>query len=801
MIEESGQNVGTDKPSTPRGAGGQDFDVRSSDVRAEFDRLHHEVAESAHHLEVERGRVASMQSSWSWRLTLPLRILARLIRRLRPISGSSSAATLIEPSGVAEISPHSSPLVFPGRFALDLPSIREFAPGEIRFIGWCLGPGEIPPTALRVRADDKIFPARCDLPRPDVLTGIGAGAKSLRCGFDAFVTLARGPSQITIEGRFPGDTDWQRIDAFEVLAAHDAEGYDNREWRAYREWLKRNDLFDRPARARLAARCAAITNPVTISVLLPTWNTPEKLLRAAIESIRDQVYLHWQLCIVDDASDAGHVRSILAEYAALDPRIVYMIRPERGNISLATNSALELATGDWTTFLDHDDELHPAALSCLALEVAAYPNAELIYTDEDKIDADRRRSSPHFKTDWDPELLVGQNYVCHLAAYPTARLREIGGLRAGFEGCQDWDLVLRATRADATAKVRHIPRVLYHWRIGQGSTALAHDEKDHISERAERALREHFVRTGEPIDDIKLIAAGQWQIVRSVPRPKPLVSIVIPTRDQIDLLERCVESIREKTRYPHFEIVIVDNQSTDPRAVAKLQEWQQSGAVRVMAYDAPFNYSGLHNQAVPQCAGEFICLLNNDTEVIAADWLHHLVAQAMRPGVGAAGAMLLYPDDTIQHAGVILGLGGIGDHRHAREPRYCEGHMGRLRIAHQISAVTAACVVFRKAHFEAAGGLDESNLQVAYNDVDFCLRLLELGYRNIWTPLALLYHHESASRGYEDTIERRNRFRAELDYMRQRWGTRLEHDPAHNPNVTLNHKDDGLAAIPRVEPW
>ncbi len=385
----------------------------------------------------------------------------------------------------------------------------------------------------------------------------------------------------------------------------------------------------------------------------------------------------------------------------------------------------------------------------MALEIAAHPDVELIYTDEDKVDVDGRRSSPHFKPDWDPELLVGQNYVCHLVALPRERMRAIGGLRAGFEGCQDWDLVLRATEASPRAKVRHVPRVLYHWRIMVGSTALGPDEKDYVSKRAERALREHFERTAEPIDDIQPVAAGLWRIVRSVPQPEPLVSILIPTRDRIDLLERCVESVRAVTRYSNFEILIVDNQSTDPATVAKLREWHETGHARVVPFDAPFNYSALHNFSVPQCAGELICLLNNDTEAFEPDWLTHMVAQATREGVGAVGAMLLYPDNTIQHAGTILGLGGIGDHRHAREPRYCEGHMGRLRVAHQLSAVTAACMVFRKSVYLQAGGMDERNLEVTYNDVDFCLRLLELG----------LPQHLDAARGALSSRVRVARFR------------------------------------------
>ena len=754
------------------------------------DELQRELLISRGELEAERGRLVSMRGSWSWRVTLPLRIAGRILRRwVGPKSPSESAAQ------------DNSPTPFLVRFAVDIPSVREFAPGQIRFYGWCLGPNDSPPSAFRIRAGRQHFSCRIKIPRPDVLAVLGVPEESLGCGFDAFVDIARGPTQIALEAQFEGIEAWRTIDEFDVIAADEAEGYDAGRWRTYRKWLLQHDQFDGAARDRLAARCAAIQNPITISVLLPAWNTPEPVLRAAIESVRRQVYPHWQLCIADDASPSPHVRGVLAEYSRLDSRIAYCVREEQGNISLATNSALDLATGQWVAFLDHDDELHPAALGCIALEVDAHPEAEMIYSDEDKVDADQRRSAPHLKPEWDAELLVGQNYVCHLVALPRKRMQEIGGLRAGLEGCQDWDLVLRATEANPRARVRHIPRLLYHWRIMVGSTALGPEEKDYVSKRAFRALREHFERTGEPIEDITPIAAGLWRVIRTVPAPAPPVSVIVPTRDKLDLLERCILSLRQHTRYPNFEIVVVDNQSAEPATIAKLREWQEAGIVRVIPYDAPFNYAALHNLVVPQCAGEFVCLLNNDTEVIEPDWLTHLMAQAVREGVGAVGALLLYPDQTIQHAGTILGLGGIGDHRHALEPRYCEGHMGRLRVAHQISAVTGACLVVRKSSYLEAGGMDEENLAVTYNDVDFCLRLIEHGYRNIWTPLAVLIHHESASRGLADTPEKRARFRRELQYMRDRWGERLLHDPAYNPNCTLQHKDGGLAAVPRLEPW
>lgn len=730
----------------------------------------------------ERGRVDSMRRSFSWRLTLPFRILHRAW------SGRSVAAT-----------PRPAiPSVGEFRWHLDQPSPDQIRAGHVRFIGWCLAAGDRPIRRVRIDTGAGAAESEVNLPRPDVVMQLGLSPANLRCGFDLRVAIPRDSAALTIEVLTDEELGWQTVEALAIASS--GNGADD-EGSPYRAWLERNDQFDNAARGRLAARCHALATPPRISILMPTWETAEPWLRAAIESVRQQVYPHWQLCVADDASVAPHVRRILEEYSRVDPRIVHVVRSERGHISAATNRALELADGDWITFLDHDDELHPAALACLALEISAHPETELIYTDEDKVDEAGKRSSPYFKPDWNPELIIGQNFVCHLAAYPAARLRALGGLRVGFEGCQDWDLVLRATGAGSDARVRHIPRVLYHWRMLPESTARDHGAKDYVIAAGERTLREHFARTGLPATKLVVNASGHWRASYPLPDPAPLISIVIPTRNQLEHLQRCIDSLRTRTDYPHYEIVVVDNQSDDPTTREKLAEWERAGAVRVLPYDAPFNYAALHNFAVPQCRGELICLLNNDTEVISPGWLRELAGHAVRPSVGAVGAMLLYPDDTIQHAGIFVGIGGVAEHPFQREPRDCRGQMSRLHVAQNVSAVTGACLMVRAALFAEAGGLDEKNLAVAYNDVDFCLRMVELGYRNVWTPFAVLYHHESVSRGYEDTPEKVARFRGEHEFMRRRWEEQLARDPAYNPNLTLEHNDFGVAREPRVDRW
>ena len=731
--------------------------------------------------ETERGRVESMRRSLSWQFTLPFRVLYRALSGARPRGPLPSPAT-------------------PGfRWHLDQPSTDQVHPGPVRFIGWCLDAADHPVSRIRVRAGADVVESEAGIPRPDVLMMLGVPPTSLRCGFDVRVQIPRDRVEISVEAQFHGDKAWRTIEILRDAAPHLPDDRDGNS--SYLAWIAQNDRFDNAARGRLAARTHALGQPPIISILVPTWETAEPWLRAAIESVRGQAYPHWQLCIADDASAAPHVRAILEEYARSDPRIVFCVRPERGHISAATNSALELARGDWITFLDHDDELHPAALACLALEIAAHPDAELIYTDEDKIDIEGRRSTPYFKPDWNPELIIGQNFVCHLAAYPAERLRALGGMRIGFEGCQDWDLVLRATGARNDARVRHIPRVLYHWRMLPGSTALDHGAKEYVIAAGERTLREHFERIDLPKTLLAVNESGHWRASYPLPDPPPLISILIPTRNQRGHLERCVESVRTKTTYPNFEIIVVDNQSDDPATLELLALWERESTVRVLRYDAPFNYAALHNFAVPKCSGELICMLNNDTEVISPRWLHEMAGHAIRPTTGAVGAMLLYPDGTIQHAGIFVGVGGVADHPFKREPRECRGQMSRLHVTQNLSAVTGACLLVRKALYVEAGGLDERNLAVAYNDVDFCLRLLEIGYRNVWTPLAVLYHHESLSRGYEDTPQKLARLRGEFDYMRARWSAQLDHDPAYNPNLTLERNDFGLSAQPRVERW
>jgi GT2 family glycosyltransferase/2-polyprenyl-3-methyl-5-hydroxy-6-metoxy-1,4-benzoquinol methylase len=565
---------------------------------------------------------------------------------------------------------------------------------------------------------------------------------------------------------------------------------------SYPDWVEQFDTLKDKDREAIRARVEQMERKPLFSVVMPVYETPRPWLSRAIESIRAQLYPNWELCIADDASKAPHVRAVLEEFAARDPRIKISFRPVNGHISECSNSALQLATGEFAVLFDHDDELPEHALYMLAEEMLQHPETDLIYSDEDKIDEAGNRYDPYFKPDWNLDLFTSQNYFSHLGAYRLSLLREVGGFRPGFEGSQDYDLALRCVAR--TQRVRHIPFVLYHWRAISGSTATATTAKNYAQSAAERALADHF----RPIDPRIRVESGAhpttYRVHYPVPDPAPLVSILIPTRDGYEVLHRCIESIYARTAYPRFEVVIVDNQSSDAAALRYFEELSRAGRARVIPYPHDFNFSAINNLAAREARGEVLCLLNNDVEVLSREWLDELASHALRPGVAAVGAKLLYPNDTIQHAGVVTGLYGVAGHVHRHQPRQAPGHFGRAQMVQQMTVVTGACLAIRKSVFEELHGLDEENLSVAFNDVDFCLRAIEVGYHNIYTPHAELYHHESYSRGSDTTPDKKARFEREIQYMFKRWGEQLPRDPCYNPNLSLFTEQFTLGWPPRV---
>jgi GT2 family glycosyltransferase len=567
----------------------------------------------------------------------------------------------------------------------------------------------------------------------------------------------------------------------------------------YEDWITQFDAATPSDRAALRREVRALRRQPLISVILPIYNPDLKVLAAAIESVERQLYERWELCIADDASTDPHVRPFLEEKARSDARIKVTFREKNGHISACSNSAIKLATGEWCALLDQDDAFAENAVALVALEIERHPETGLIYSDEDKIDESGVRSNPFFKPDWNPELFLGQNFINHLGAYRTDLLRAIGGFREGFEGSQDYDLALRCIERLEPAQVRHIPRILYHWRAVAGSLAAVADAKPYAKEAARRAIGDHLLRQ-EIAGRVEACPENveSHRVVYAVPAPSPKVSIIIPMRDRVDLIERCVASIRERTDYPSIEFVIVDNSSIEAVTLKFLREMEREMAAQIVRDDGSFNFSRLINRGAAAARGNVLAFLNNDIEASERDWLCEMVSHVVRVEVGAVGARLWYPDGTLQHGCVILGLGGIAGHAFPRVPRGHPGYFNRAFLQQDCSAVTGACMLVRKKVFEEAGGFDETNLAISFNDVDFCLRLRAAGLRNIWTPYANLIHHESASRGHQSTPDEQAQFVREATFMQRKWGPDLLNDPFYNPNLSLNLPGFDLAVPPRL---
>jgi len=557
--------------------------------------------------------------------------------------------------------------------------------------------------------------------------------------------------------------------------------------RSYSQW--REDNAPRPADLQKFAETVEIFpyKPL-VSVILPVFNPPESFLRDAIESVIHQIYPHWELCIADDASTAPYVRDVLKYYQAQDDRIRVTFRETNGHISNCSNSALELATGEFVALLDHDDLLSPDALYEVALLLNRHPTADMIYSDEDKIDEQGQLKGPFFKPEWCPDSFLSKMYTCHLGAYRRSLVNEIGGFRVGFEGSQDYDLVLRIT--EETNEIFHIPKILYHWRIHEQSVTSGAAAKPYAFVAAEKAIAEALVRRKEPGRVIGVPGyLGHYSIRYDLPS-HPTVSIIIPTRDLSDILDRCLASIFSQTTYSNYDVFVIDNGSVEQLTFDVFNHWQaqEPQRFRYQTLNIPFNYSTLNNHAVQHCKGDYLLFLNNDTEVLTADWIDAMVEQAQRPSIGAVGARLLYPDGTLQHAGVIAGLGGSAAHSHRHCPGNAPGYYCQILTINNYSAVTAACMMCRRDVFLEVGGFEEE-LSGNYNDVDFCFKLIEKGYRNVYLPHVKLYHYESKSRGPEDTPEKRLRFQQEFAYIRRKWLPLINNDPCYSPHLTRDRED------------
>jgi GT2 family glycosyltransferase/SAM-dependent methyltransferase len=547
----------------------------------------------------------------------------------------------------------------------------------------------------------------------------------------------------------------------------------------YGAWLRRHALG--PERiAAMRREVEGFTYRPRVSLITPVYNTPEEWLRRMVASVQSQVYPDWELCLVDDGSTDPGVMPALRALAAADPRIRVERSPRNEGIAGASARALGMATGEFVALLDHDDELSPDALFQMVARLRAEPDLDLLYSDEDKLDAGGQRVEPFFKPGWSPDLLLSMNYIAHLTVVRRSLLEAAGGFRQGFDGSQDYDLLLRVT--ERTSRIAHVPLVLYHWRKAAGSAAASPLAKPFAQAAAERALADALRRRGRE-GWVEGRSPGR-HVVRYTLHDRPLVSVIIPTRDRLELLRSCLESVEQMTDYAPYEILVVDNDSVEPAT----REYLEAGAGRwrVVRCPGPFNFARINNVGVAAARGDHYLFLNNDTQVRREDWLLAMVEQAQRLEVGAVGARLLYPDGRIQHAGVVLGVGGVAGHAFKYRPGGASMHFDLPHVVRNVSAVTAACMLVPRRVLEDVGGFDE-RLAVAFNDVDLCCRIRARGYLIVYTPLAELFHLESASRKQLHPP-------ADEELMWARWGATIKAgDPYYNPNLTLTHEDWSIA--------
>ena len=553
----------------------------------------------------------------------------------------------------------------------------------------------------------------------------------------------------------------------------------------YQEWYEKN----KPSEEELARqRKKKWKEPVTISVLVPAYRTPEAFLRQMIESVLNQTYPHLELCIADGSGENISVEKVVKEYQAKDQRVRYQRLEKNEGIAGNTNAAIRMATGGYLALFDHDDLLAPNALFEVASTIEK-DKADVVYTDEDKVTSDlKEHFQPHFKPDFNPDLLCSNNYICHLFVVKRSLALKLGGQDPAYDGAQDYDFIFRCT--EEAEKIVHIAKILYHWRVHQASTADNPTSKMYAFDAGKRAIEAHLQRIGAKAEVSHTKDLGFYRVKYQV-QGNPKVSIVIPNKDEKETLKKCLESIWQKTTYSNYEIILVENNSTTREIRDYYQELDGKNGVRVVYWDKEFNYSAINNFGISYAKGEYILCLNNDITVISPEWMEELLANCQRPEVGIVGARLYYPDNTIQHAGIVLGMGGCAGSLFVGLARSRGGYLHKAALQQDLSAVTAACFMVKKEAFETVGGFEEK-LAVAFNDVDFCLKVRHACYLVVYDPYAELYHHESKTRGYENTEAKKRRFQEEIEYMRCHWMPDILRDPYYNENLSLKASDYSL---------
>ena len=570
------------------------------------------------------------------------------------------------------------------------------------------------------------------------------------------------------------------LDEFLASAAYPAP---NLPTDLYRRWIRtREPAFSASESARLQA--IPVRERPEIGILLRVCDSEPRHLNKTLNSVIQQTSPNWKLHIADDASRDPEVRSLLSALAATDNRVTLSFREQRGGMSAATNEAFSKASSPFVGCLDHDGLLAPQAVEFVSGHLAGSSDCTLLFTDEDEIDERDRRFNPYFKPRrFSPELFYSTNYINHWAIHRADHVRALGGWRAEFDGAHDYDLNLRAIKTYGFARIEHLPHILYHRRAVAGSAAGV-DDKAHATERGRLALAQHFADA--PGVGVETVFNAMYRIVRPVDPARSGVAILVPFRDKPELLAACAATVLHKTAYPNLELVLIDNGSVQEDTLALVDNLGRDPRVKIIREDAPYNYARLNNLGVQATDKDFVCLLNNDVEAIEPDWLTDMMSYATAPGVGCVGAKLLYPGGSVQHAGVILGLRGVAGHAFLNAQDGAPGYFGRLQIASNFSALTGACLLLRRSVFLTAGGLDEEQLPVALNDIDLCIKVQSLGYRNVLTPFARLIHHESVSRGLDNTPEKSERARRETEVTRHRHAAILTQDPFYSPHLSLS---------------
>lgn len=564
-----------------------------------------------------------------------------------------------------------------------------------------------------------------------------------------------------------------------------AEDYKNRPY-PYTKWYPEHMALESELEQQ---RKTTFAYAPLISIVIPLYNTPVPYLKELMDSVQSQTYQNFQLCLAD-GSDNSRTGDYIRENYGTDKRIQYKLLENNAGISENTNEAIKMATGEFIMFSDHDDTLAPNALFEIVKEMNEHPGTDVLYTDEDKVTMDGKRYfDPHFKPDFNLDMLRCNNYICHIFVVKREILEQVGMLRKEFDGAQDFDFILRC--CEKAENIRHVAKILYHWRNHPASTAGNPESKMYAYEAGRNAVQAHYDRIGMKAEVSMTEQWGRYRTKLFV-EGEPLVTIIIPNKDHKKELKTCVDSLFEKTSYQNFEILIIENNSTGKEIFAYYKELEAAHEnVRVLTWEKEFNYSAINNFGAEHARGEYLLLLNNDIEVKTENWMEEMLSYCQREDVGIVGAKLLFPNEKIQHAGVILGMGpsGTAGHLFYNFPGDQFVYAGRSQTTQDLSAVTAACMMVKKELYQKVGGMDEA-FQVAFNDIDFCLRVRETGKLVVFQAYAELYHHESLTRGYETSQKNKKRFKEEIKLFKTRWKDILEAgDPYYNPNLTLRRSD------------